>query len=48
MTNTLYYGNNLHVLREHIADESVYLPLIVSPFPRARPHKKASEQGMLI
>jgi DNA modification methylase len=25
MTNTLYYGDNLHVLREHIADESVDL-----------------------
>lgn len=25
MTNTLYFGDNLHVLREHIADESVDL-----------------------
>lgn len=23
--NTLYYGDNLHILREHIADESVDL-----------------------
>jgi hypothetical protein len=23
MTNTLYYGDNLHVLREHVASESV-------------------------
>jgi len=25
MTNTLYYGDNLEVLREHIADASVDL-----------------------
>ena len=25
MTNTLYYGDNLHVLREHVKDESVDL-----------------------
>jgi hypothetical protein len=23
MTNTLYYGDNLSILRDHIADESV-------------------------
>jgi hypothetical protein len=25
MRNTLYYGDNLHVLREHVPDESVDL-----------------------
>ena len=32
MTNTLYYGDNLHVLREHIADESVDLVYLDPPF----------------
>lgn len=32
MTNTLYYGDNLHVLREHIADESVDLIYLDPPF----------------
>lgn len=30
--NTLYYGDNLHVLREHIADESVDLVYLDPPF----------------
>ena len=25
MTNTLHYGDNLHVLREHVRDESIDL-----------------------
>ena len=29
MTNTLYYGDNLEVLREHIADDSV--DLVIDP-----------------
>ena len=32
MTNTLYYGDNLHVLREQIADESVDLMYLDPPF----------------
>lgn len=32
MTNRLYYGDNLHVLREHIADESVDLVYLDPPF----------------
>ncbi len=32
MTNTLHYGDNLHVLREHVADESVDLIYLDPPF----------------
>jgi len=32
MTNTLHYGDNLHVLREHIASESVDLIYLDPPF----------------
>ena len=32
MTNRLYYGDNLEVLREHIADESVDLIYLDPPF----------------
>lgn len=32
MTNRLYFGDNLHVLREHIADESVDLVYLDPPF----------------
>ncbi|MGR3542294.1 MAG: hypothetical protein ACU0BS_12835 [Hasllibacter sp.] len=32
MTNHLYYGDNLAVLREHIADESVDLIYLDPPF----------------
>ena len=32
MTNTLHYGDNLHVLREHIADQSVDLIYLDPPF----------------
>jgi site-specific DNA-methyltransferase (adenine-specific) len=31
MTNTLFYGDNLEVLREHIADESVDLNYLDPP-----------------
>lgn len=34
--NTLYYGDNLHVLREHIADESVDLIYLDPPFNSKR------------
>ena len=32
MTNKLYFGDNLHVLREHIADASVDLVYLDPPF----------------
>ena len=32
MPNTLYYGDNLKVLREHVADESVDLIYLDPPF----------------
>src|SRR5664280_487602 len=32
MANTLYYGDNLQVMREHIADESVDLVYLDPPF----------------
>ena len=32
MTNTLYFGDNLHVLREHIASDSVDLVYLDPPF----------------
>src|SRR5207248_10463530 len=34
--NQLYYGDNLHVLREHIADESVALIYLNPPFNSKR------------
>ena len=34
--NQLYYGDNLHVLREHIADESVDLIYLDPPFNSKR------------
>jgi len=30
--NTLYYGDNLHVLRQHVPDESVDLVYLDPPF----------------
>jgi len=32
MTNTLYYGDNLHVLRQYVADERVDLIYLDPPF----------------
>jgi hypothetical protein len=32
MTNTLYYGDNLMVMREYMADESVDLEYLAPPF----------------
>ena len=32
MTNTLYYGDNLEILRQHVADESVDLVYLDPPF----------------
>ncbi len=36
MTNKLYYGDNLHILRDHIADESVDLIYLDPPFNSKR------------
>ena len=32
MTNTLYYGDNLDILRQHVPDESVDLVYLDPPF----------------
>ena len=32
MTNSLYYGDNLDILREHVPDESVDLVYLDPPF----------------
>ena len=32
MTNTLYYGDNLEILRQHVGDESVDLVYLDPPF----------------
>ena len=32
MANHLYYGDNLHILREHVPDESVDLIYLDPPF----------------
>ena len=32
MTNTLYYGDNLDILRQYVADESVDLVYLDPPF----------------
>ena len=34
--NTLYFGDNLHILREHIPDESVDLIYLDPPFNSRR------------
>jgi 16S rRNA G966 N2-methylase RsmD len=34
-SNTLYYGDNLRILRDHIADESVDLIYLDPPFDEA-------------
>jgi 16S rRNA G966 N2-methylase RsmD len=36
MTNTLYYGDNLKVLRDYIRDESVNLIYLDPPFNSSR------------
>lgn len=48
VTNRLYYGDNLGILREHIADESVDLVhLDCMGFQKAKREAKASDQGKL-
>jgi 16S rRNA G966 N2-methylase RsmD len=47
--NKLYYGDNLHVLREHIADDSVDLVYLDPPFNSDRSYnvlfKEKSGEG---
>ena len=38
MSNTLYYGDNLQVLRDHVAGESVELARLGSPFNSKAPY----------
>ena len=40
MRNTLYYGDNLRIMREHIPDESVDLVYLDPPFNSARAHDR--------
>ena len=40
MRNTLYYGDNLHIMREHIPDESVDLVYLDPPFDSARAYDR--------
>jgi DNA modification methylase len=43
--NTLYYGDNLHILREYIADESVDLIYLDPPFNFNESEKAAGFGG---
>lgn len=45
MKNTLYYGDNLEVMREHIADESVDLVYLDPPFNSARNYNVLFKQA---
>jgi 16S rRNA G966 N2-methylase RsmD len=42
LVNKLYYGDNLRVLREHIADESVDLVYLDPPFRPEMPFVNSS------
>ncbi|HUV04526.1 MAG TPA: site-specific DNA-methyltransferase [Armatimonadota bacterium] len=45
MRNTLYYGDNLPIMREHIADESVDLVYLDPPFNSARDYNVLFKQA---
>ena len=46
--NTLFYGDNLPILREHVSDESVDLIYLDPPFKQAEKVKKSTgKQGEL-
>jgi len=45
MRNTLFYGDNLDVMREHIADESVDLVYLDPPFNSARDYNVLFKQA---
>ena len=45
MRNTLFYGDNLEIMREHIADESVDLVYLDPPFNSARDYNVLFKQA---
>lgn len=45
MRNTLYYGDNLPIMREHIADESIDLIYLDPPFNSARDYNVLFKQA---
>ncbi|MDO8682833.1 MAG: DNA methyltransferase [Armatimonadota bacterium] len=45
MKNTLYYGDNLDIMREHIADESVDLVYLDPPFNSSRDYNVLFKQA---
>ncbi|MBI2842216.1 MAG: site-specific DNA-methyltransferase [Armatimonadetes bacterium] len=45
MRNTLYYGDNLPIMREHIADESIDLVYLDPPFNSARDYNVLFKQA---
>ncbi|GAG15572.1 unnamed protein product [marine sediment metagenome] len=57
-TNTLYYGDNLDILREYVPDQSVDLTYLDPPFnsrpptnitlPQAQRVKQEGNQGKLL
>src|SRR5512136_158637 len=44
-TNTLFYGDNLDILREHLADESVDLVYLDPPFNSSRDYNVLFKQA---
>ncbi len=44
MQNTLYYGDNLEILRKHVADESVDLIYLDPPFNSSRTYNLLFKQ----
>ncbi len=47
MKNTLFYGDNLAIMREHIADESVDLIYLDPPFNSSRDYNVLFKQGRM-
>ncbi len=47
MKNTLYYGDNLEIMREHIADESVDLVYLDPPFNSSRDYNVLFKQAKM-
>lgn len=47
MKNTLYYGDNLEIMREHIADESVDLIYLDPPFNSSRDYNVLFKQAKM-
>jgi len=44
--NVLYYGDNLHILRKHIPDESVDLIYLDPPFNSRRSYNVLFKEAM--